>query len=90
MDYMAKYEISSFDENELGGRSNFSKLVVELNYSDKKHFEALSMIKLAEGAYCEINSSLRFIKGIPHRVVTKFICRDLVNSKVSTYKLLES
>ncbi len=38
---MAKYEISSFDENELGGRSNFSKRVVDLNYSDKMHFIAI-------------------------------------------------
>jgi len=87
---MARYEISTFNENELGGRSNFQKKVVDLIYADKKHFEALSMMKLAEGAYCEIKSHFRFTNGIPHRVVTKFICRDLVNSKISTYKLLES
>jgi len=87
---MARYEISSFTENELGGRSNFQKKVVDLKYADKKHFEALSMLKFAEGALCEMKSHFRFTKGIPHRVVTKFIIRDLVNSKVSTYKLLES
>ncbi|MFA6667506.1 MAG: hypothetical protein WCS51_04060 [Bacilli bacterium] len=83
-----QYKVTEFNEDDLGGRSNFRTEIVELKYCDKKHFEALSMIKLAEGAYCEFKSRIRLINGLPKKVVTKFICRDLKHQKITTYKLV--